>query len=250
MLAAWLLIIVTGATTTGLLRTPVGGGGLGPRLLVIHAAAGAVVAAIVAIRLLRLRTPGGTALAVAIGSVIVTGLSSSRSFAPPTVATHAAVAALGAAVAAAMPRVTPAAARSGGAGAPGLSWRAAAARLAFGLMLLQVVLGALLRHHLVGLGWHLLGAGLAALATLVAAVAVAQEQSATAVERRAAVWAIESLLIQVTLGLGVLALIFISTPNAYVWLFTTIAHVVVASLTLVATLRLARAVSGPGAGGS
>ena len=249
MLGAWLLVIASGAATTGLLRTPVGTDGLGPRMLIIHPVVGALVAAIVLGRLLRSGHAGRAWLAAAIGGAIVSGWFSSRSFAPLTVAAHAVIAAFGAAAVAAMVRATPPSLVTGISRSVS-AWRAAAARLAFVLMLLQIVLGALLRHHLIGLAWHLLGGGLAALATLVAAVAVAQDPSATAVERRAAAWAIESVLVQVTLGLGVLALIFISTPNAQVWLFMTIAHVVVASLTLVATLRLARAVSGSGAGGS
>ena len=120
------------------------------------------------------------------------------------------------------------------------TWKAVVARIGFVLVLLQIALGALLRHQLIGLTWHLLAGGLAALAVLVPAVAVRQESSARIEERRAAKWAIASLLVQVSLGVAVLLMILIGTSNVQVWLATTIAHVAVGSLTLLAAAWLAR----------
>ena len=64
-------------------------------------------------------------------------------------------------------------------------------------------------------------------------------------ERRAAKWAIASLLVQVSLGVAVLFLILIGTANVHVWLVTTIAHVAVGSLTLLAVAWLARVLAAP-----
>ena len=112
--------------------------------------------------------------------------------------------------------------------------------LGFLLLLVQVALGALVRHHLVPVVWHVLIGGLAAIGILVPAVAITQEPSVTLDRRRAARWAIAALLAQVSLGVGVLFMILVGPPSPLIWLMTSASHVVTASLTLIAAATLAR----------
>jgi hypothetical protein len=238
MVGAWLLLIASGASTTGLLRAPVGMPGLGPAMLTSHIVAGAALGLTIVVRALRSRRPARLWSVAAIVSTVALGWFATRSFAPLTVAGHAAIAAYVIAV-----LVDSASVVSSGMGnsQPPRTWKSAAARLGFVLLLLQIALGALLRHHLVSVLWHLLTGGLAAVAILVPAVAVTQEPSATDDQRRAARWAIASVLVQVSLGLGALFMILLGTSNVVIWLGTTMLHVVGGSVTLLAATGLTRA---------
>jgi heme A synthase len=122
----------------------------------------------------------------------------------------------------------------------GRSWQASVAGVGVVLLILQIALGALVRHHLIGYGLHLLVAGLTALAILVPAVAVSQEPGATAVLKRAARLAIATLLVQLSLGVAVLFMILTGTASVYGWLLTTVAHVVAGTITLLAAASLAQ----------
>jgi heme A synthase len=126
-------------------------------------------------------------------------------------------------------------------GPGGRSWQASVAGAGVLLLILQIALGALVRHHLIGYGLHLLVAGLAALAILVPAVAVSQDEGATAVLKRIAMLAIASLLVQLSLGVVVLFMILTGSANVNAWLFTTVAHVVAGTITLLAAASLAHA---------
>ncbi len=239
LVVLWLLLIVSGASTTGLLRAPLATGVV-PVVLTTHMVIGAALGLLAVGHLLRARRRGHVWRATLVAAALACGWFASRSFAPLMVAGHAALAAF---ATVALAGGTPDAPylHTVGTGKPrAQTWKAVVARIGFGLVLLQIALGALLRHQLIGLTWHLLAGGLAALAVLVPAVAVRQEASARTEERRAAKWAIASLLVQVSLGVAVLLMILIGTANVQVWLATTIAHVAVGSLTLLAAAWLAR----------
>ena len=127
-------------------------------------------------------------------------------------------------------------------GGPGRrSWQAKVAGVGVLLLILQIALGALVRHHLIGYGLHLLVAGLTALAILVPAVAVRQDAGAAVVLKRAAALAIASLLVQLSLGVAVLFMILTGTASVYGWLLTTVAHVVAGAITLLAAASFAHA---------
>jgi hypothetical protein len=244
-LVLWLSLIVSGASTTGLLRAPFAIAGVVPIVLTTHMVIGAALGFLTVGYLLRARRRADVWRATLVASALACGWFASGSFAPLVVAGHAALAAFATvALAGRTPEATHL--RTVGTSMSRVpSWKAIVARIGFVLVLLQIALGALLRHHLIGLTWHLLGGGLATLAVLVPAVAVAQDSSTPVEERRAAKWAIASLLMQVALGVTVLFLILIGTANVQVWLITTIAHVAVGSLTLLAAAWLARVLAAP-----
>jgi heme A synthase len=179
---------------------------------------------------------------VSIAAVIATGWLARRSFAPLTSAEHAAIAAY-AIVALAAP-AGPAADHVVSSQSP-RTWQGLVSRLGFVLLLLQIALGALVRHQLMPIVWHVLVGGLAALAILVPAVAITYEPFATRDAQVAARWAIASILVQVSLGIGVLLMILVGTPDALSWLVTTGSHVVAASLTLLAVANLTRVLRTP-----
>jgi hypothetical protein len=236
VVVAWLTSIATGALTTSLLRVPVGIAGIGSAMLASHVVSGAIVGlvAVASLTVPRGTTRVSVALVVA---TLVLGWISSRSFAPITVAAHAAFAAF---ASLALAATWLAASSTVPAGASGTHrWKSRTADAAVVLVLLQIGLGALLRHQLIALTTHLLAGGVAALMILVPAVAITQDTAATRPERRASRLAIAALLVQVSLGVAVLFMILSGSTNAPVWLFTTITHVVVGSLTLLAVARLA-----------
>jgi hypothetical protein len=235
----WLLLIATGASTTSLLRAPLGTPGLGPAMLTGHAVLGAALGLIIVAQLLRIRQTKRLWPVVLIGATIAWGWFVSRTFAPLTAAEHAAIAAYTiVALSAAAGGASSAVAKSQSRGA----WKTSAARAGFALLLLQIALGALVRHQLMPVVWHVLIGGLAAVAILVPAAAITQEPSTTRDERLAARWAIASVLVQVSLGVTVLFMIMIGTPNPLLWVVTTVSHVVAGSVTLLAAARLARVV--------
>jgi hypothetical protein len=239
---SWLLLIASGASTTGLLRAPVGSPGLAAAMLTAHEVAGVTIGLIIVAH--RLRTRPAAAL-LPVGSIVAAvglGWLAGRSFAPLTVAEHAAIAAY--AIVTLVARDAPESGTVGNRRSP-RTWKAWVARLGFVLLLLQIALGALVRHQLMPVVWHVLIGGLAAAGILVPAVAITQESLATPGERAAARWAIASVLVQVALGLGALFMILIGPPGALIWVATTASHVIVGSLTLAAAVGLTRA-SGDG----
>jgi hypothetical protein len=108
-------------------------------------------------------------------------------------------------------------------------------------MLIQVAVGALLRHQLIALPWHLLFGGAAVLLVLITALPTTQSAGSTPAEKRIAQSAIASIIAQVVLGAAIFAMILIGVENLAVWLSVTVAHVVMGTVTLVATSALARA---------
>ena len=244
MAAAWLVAIASGASATGLLRTAVGTSNLGPAILAGHAWFGTAVGLLILVRVVRGRERRGWLPALS-AVALVLGWFASRSFAPLTVAAHAAAAAFASVALVPQPAGTSFTESAAAIPARHRTWTPIVARLGLLLMLLQAALGALLRHRLIGLEWHILAGGLATLAVLVPAVAVIQDEAAATGETAAARWAIGSLVLQVTLGVAVLSMILGRTANAPLWLLTTIAHVVCGSLALIAVARLALVLGAP-----
>jgi len=234
---AWLATMTSGALATSLLRLPTGIPVDGSLMILAHGVIAVATGSAVIGHLVRARPAARLFPAVLVTATFVWGFFAGRSFAPITVAAHATLAACGALALAAT-----ATGLSGGLaiGAPGgRSWQATVAYVGVVLLVLQVALGALVRHHLIGFGWHLLVAGMAALSILVPAVAVSQGAGAATVQKRAARLAITSLLVQLSLGVIVLSLILTGSAHVYTWLLTTVAHVVAGTITLLAAARLA-----------
>jgi hypothetical protein len=231
---AWLLTMTSGALAASLIRLPTGIPGNPSLWFLAHGVIAVAMGSGVIGHLVRAHATGRLAPALFVAATFACGLFVVRSFEPLTSAAHAALAAYAA--------LALASTGTGGkviGGPGGRSWQASAAGAGVLLLILQIALGALVRHHLIGYGLHLLVAGLTALAILVPAVAVSQEPGATAVLKRAASLAIASLLVQLSLGVAVLFMILTGSANVYGWLLTTVAHVIVGTMTLLAAARLA-----------
>jgi hypothetical protein len=248
---ASVLLIVSGAGTTGVLRAPLGNPAIGPFLLESHRIAGTGFGIVAVIRLLQARRERQWPWfpAAVVGAAVVLGWFAALSLAPGIVVIHAS---LGAFATAAL--AVPSFARLRAERPPGVSatdvgtratWVRQCARLAFGMVLVQIAVGALLRHGLIGLVWHLLVGGLALAALLLPAVIVTQDDSAHRVERRAAQWVIAAAIVEVCLGAAVFLMIVLGPPSVGAWLAATIAHVTVGTLTLLASAAFALAI-GPG----
>ena len=240
MVVAWLVLVASGASTTGLVRAPIGHPGLAPAMLASHIAAGAALGLIVVAHLLRTRGTSRWRPIAFVAAATGLGWLAGRSFAPLTVAAHAAVAAY------TLFALLPPAIAAGGDARSTHTWPGRVAGAGLILLLVQIALGALVRHHLMPVFWHVLIGGLAAIGILVPAVATTQEPSTTGDVRRAARWAIASLLVQVSLGLAVLFMILAGPPSTLAWLAGSVSHVVAGSLTLLAAAHLARVLRTPG----
>jgi hypothetical protein len=239
---AWMLLIVSGASTTGLLRAPVANPSVVPVAFHFHRFAGTLVGLIGLALMIRAgRRDGwrwpGAALA---GGTVALGWLCARSLAPLVVVVHAFIAAF---ATVSLASATTVASPSSESSRSRARWMTVSAQLAFGLVAAQVVAGAFLRHQQIGLLWHLLVGGLAVVALLAPAVAIRQDPVAPIVERRAATWAITAVVIQVALGVAVLLMILVGPPSVAAWLGATIAHVTVGTLTLLAAARFAAAVA-------
>ena len=226
----WLLTMISGALAASLVRLPTGIPGNPSLWFLAHGVIAVAMGSAVIGHLVRAQAGARLLPALFVTATFVFGLFVIRSFEPLTSAAHAALAAYAAlALASAGTRSLKA----------GRSWQTSIAGAGVLLLILQIALGAFVRHHLIGYGLHLLVAGLAAVAMLVPAVAVGQDAGATAVLKRAASLAIASLLVQLSLGIAVLFMILTGTANVYGWLLTTVAHVVAGTITLLASARLA-----------
>jgi hypothetical protein len=233
---AWLLTMTSGALAASLVRLPTSIPGNRSLWFLAHGVIAVAIGSAVIGHLVRAHANRRLAPALFVAATFVCGLFVIRSFEPLTSAAHAALAAYAALALAS----TGTGGLSGG-GPGGRSWQAPVAGAGVLLVILQIALGALVRHHLIGYGLHLLVAGLIALAILVPAVAVSQDEGATAVLKRIAMLAIASLLVQLSLGVVVLFMILTGSANVNAWLFTTVAHVVAGTITLLAAASLAHA---------
>ena len=226
MVTAWTMTILSGAAATAALRAPVGGPAIPSGVLVAHTIVGAAIASVVAWRLVRSRNARGQVAAALVAAAVASGWFAGRSFTPGAVAGHA------------MAAFAPLALLVENARAIG--WKTLVARIGSVLLLLQIAIAALVRHHMVGLVWHVLVGGLAATAMLVPAVAVTQDEAAIVREKRAARWAIVALLAQTLLGAALLLMVGADTDNVPLWVATMNAHVLVGTLALLAAAALAQ----------
>jgi len=232
LLAAWLLLILSGALTSSLLRAPLVLSGVMPILLVSHMIGGAAIAIIAIGYVAAGPTPARWwRVTLVIGTGIL-GWLAHRSFAPLPTASHAALAAF---ATIALARVSFESPANDNPSPP--AWIPVVARIGFVLVFVQVAAGAALRHHLIALTWHLVIGGLAAMAVLSAAVVTVQHQTATMAEKQSGRFAIGAIVAQASLGAAVLFMMLIGPPNAGTWIAITVAHVVVGTVTLLAVGR-------------
>jgi hypothetical protein len=249
-LIAWLLLILSGGLMTSLLRAPLVLSSVMSILVMFHLIGGAILA-MIAVGLISVS--GGTRWwrVLLVAATPMCGWLAHRSFSPDAAAAHAAVAAFATIALARFP---------GGTRTdrphphPERRWATVLSRVGFGLILVQVAAGAALRHHVTGLAWHLFIGGLAAMAVLGCAVPTTQDERMSRPERRAAASVIAVIVVQVSLGTAVLFMILMGPPNAATWIATTVAHVLVGSLTLLAVGRfmwlLGAVISSAGGGAS
>lgn len=231
-LAAWLLLILSGALMTTLLRAPLVLSSVMPILVMSHVVGGAVIAILAIGRLIYAGAVTRWWRVLLVAATPVCGWLAHRTFSPHLAATHAAAAAF-ATVALVGFRRGPRSDRVHRA----RRWATVLSRAGFILVLVQLAAGAALRHHVIGLPWHLFIGGLATMAVLGSAVPTTQDQQMTLAEKRAAVSVIAAIIVQVSLGTAVLFMIFLGPPNSVSWITATVAHVVVGSLTLLAVGR-------------
>jgi len=237
--ALWLLLILSGGLMTSLIRAPHVLSRMTPILVMSHVIGGAAMALIAIAQLRHAKDKMRWWRLLLVAATPAFGWLAYRSFSPLRAIPHAAVAALASLAVANIGRAS--LTERGG---PPRQWTTRVATVGFGLVIVQIVAGAALRHHVIGLVWHLVVGGLASMAILAAAVATTQDQHTSAIQRRAARSAIAAVLVQVSLGVAVLLMIFVGPPSAAAWIAATVAHVVVGSLTLLAVGRFVAAVGG------
>jgi hypothetical protein len=239
IVVVWLVTMTSGALAASLLRLPTRIPIDASLLFLAHGVIAVAMASAVIGHLVRAHATARVLPALFVTATFVCGFFTIRSFEPLTSSAHAALAAYAALALAAT-------------GTPGLggippidgrrgrSWQAWVAGVGVLLLILQIALGALLRHHLIGYGWHLFVAGLAALAVLIPGVAISRDAGAGIAEKRAAWSAMISLLVQLLLGVVLFLMILAASNNVSAWLLTTVAHVVTGTITLLAAARLAQ----------
>jgi len=103
-------------------------------------------------------------------------------------------------------------------------------------VLLQIVMGALYRHQILGVMWHMLGAMMVAILTLVLSVVLLQHFADQQQLKSAATWLISAVLAQVCLGVATFLMILLGAGNIppFVWLAT--GHLTVGAATLAASV--------------
>jgi hypothetical protein len=228
ILAAWLLVILSGALTTSLLRAPRVLSSVMPIVLVSHVVGGALIAAIAMGHLAVARPPGRWWRLPLIAGTGVCGWLAHQTLAPLTTATHAALAAFATIALADLNVET---STSSDTNPP--TWMSVLARIGFVLVFAQVAAGAALRHHLIGVAWHLVIGGLAAMTVLGAGAAAVQHQ----ITPIAAKQAIAAIALQAFLGVAVLYMVLLGPPSAGTWIAVSVGHVVVGSVALFAVGR-------------
>jgi hypothetical protein len=243
IVSAWLVLIADGAATTGLLRTAIPGGVNVPALaLPVHYLLGAGLCVLtigVLIRSFEMVRWLATACVVATG---VLGWRTLRGFDPRMAATHAFLAATGAGALTSL--ITRHASRPSHSSTEERHrpWIGRISRAGVFMVIAQVAIGAGLRHQLIGVEWHLLFAVLASLAILVPAVTVMND-AALDDRRRAARWVVWAIVTQLSLGAAVFVMMLVGPPSPIAWLTVTVAHVTLASVTLVVATVFAHLVT-------
>jgi hypothetical protein len=237
LVAGWLLLILSGGLMSSLIRAPQVLSSMTPILVMSHLIGGAAMTIMAIARLGYAKEMMRSWRLLLLAATPALGWLAYRSFSPLRATTHAAVAAVASLALAHRSRRSVTEPTS-----PQRSWTLILAIVGFSLVLVQVVVGAALRHHVMSLSWHLVVGGLATMAVLAAAIATTQDQHTTVTERRAARSAIAAVVLQVSLGVAVLFMIFVGPPNAATWITVTVAHVLGGSLTLLAVGRFIAAV--------
>lgn len=106
-------------------------------------------------------------------------------------------------------------------------------------VLLQISLGALFRHNVIGVIWHILDAGIVLLLIMVLGVCVVRQFPEHPSLRPVAVWMLTITGIQVALGFTVYLTILIVSKNDNLFLiWAGVVHGVTGSLTLAATVAM------------
>jgi len=103
-------------------------------------------------------------------------------------------------------------------------------------VLVQISLGALYRHQVIGVMPHMLGAMVVALLTLVVSVVLLQHFTACRPLQSAATALISIVLAQVCLGIAVFIMVLLDAGNTPAFAWTATAHVSVGSVTLAASV--------------
>jgi hypothetical protein len=103
-----------------------------------------------------------------------------------------------------------------------------------GAVLVQISLGALYRHQVIGVMAHMLGAMVVALLTLVVSVILLQHFGNYKQLKSAATSLISAMLVQVCLGIAVVMMLLLNAGNSIVFAMTATAHVFMGALTLAA----------------
>jgi len=130
------------------------------------------------------------------------------------------------------------------------SWSALrpAAIVTPGAILIQISLGALYRHQVIGVMAHMLGAMIVALLTLVVSTILLQHFSSQPELKSAATSLISAVLAQVCLGIAVFIMVLLNSNNTWAFALTATGHVTMGSLTLAASvvtaLQVARLCAG------
>jgi len=237
LVAVWLLMIAIGAATMGLLRSPSEAlVDVAWLTLVAHKWLGTLLAVTTLAAVLRRPGQDGLLAAGLVCLTTVLGWWTAQTWAPLAGASHAVAASLSTVVLARLVWL-----RSQSTQLDLLKpWTLVGARIALALMLVQIVVGALLRHKLVTVEWHLLVGGLAVLAVLIPAAAVLYDPRAVHAERRAARWVMAITLGQVSLGTAVFVMVLVGLPPLLLWLAGTIAHVTIGTATALALVAFIR----------
>jgi hypothetical protein len=246
IVVAWIVLVAHGAATTGILRAS-----LNARIDIAawafgsHQVFGGVVGLLAIIALLRSPSPRRWVAILLLSTAIVFGWLAARVLDPRMASAHGAFSAVAAlaifrALSGRAPLPIPAS-REGRGG----RWIVFLARAAVFLVIVQVAIGAGLRHQLISIEWHLLFAGVAGLAALVPAVTIVNDPTAAVHSRRAARWTIAAIIVQVSLGALVFVMTLVGPPSVMAWLTITAAHVTVGTLTLLATAVFATAAGVP-----
>jgi hypothetical protein len=118
-----------------------------------------------------------------------------------------------------------------------------AAMITPGAVLIQISLGALYRHQIIGVMPHMLGAIVVALLTLVVSVILLQHFGKHQQLKSAATSLISAVLVQVCLGIAVFMMLLLNAGNSSVFAVTATAHVFMGALTLAASVVTAMQVA-------
>ena len=105
-----------------------------------------------------------------------------------------------------------------------------------GAILIQISLGALYRHQIIGVMPHMLGAMIVALLTLVVSVILLQHFAVQAQLKSAATSLISAVLTQVCLGIAVFMMLLLNAGNTTVFAWVATGHVFMGTLTLAASV--------------